>query len=98
MSKAHYWRGRPSRNSYLVGSAAARPRGDAQGLKFPGGEPPDYWDFLHFSVVVGVACQTADVAFTSKRMRRLGTIHGLVAFTFNTVILALTINLLASLF
>lgn len=77
---------------------AARSRGDAQGLKFPGGEPPDYWDFLHFSVVVGVACQTADVAFTSKRMRRLGTIHGLVAFTFNTVILALTINLLASLF
>ena len=72
--------------------------GDAEGLVFPGGEPPDYWDFLHFSIVIGVAAQTADVAFTSKQLRRLGTIHSLVAFAFNTVIVALTINLLAGLF
>ena len=71
---------------------------DAQGLLFPGGEPPDYWDFVHFSVIIGVASQTADIAFTSKPLRRIGTLHGLVAFTFNTVVLALTINLLASLF
>lgn len=67
------------------------------GLNFPGDTLPDYWDFLHFSIVIGVASQTADVSFTSKRMRRLGTLHSLVAFTFNTVILALTINLLAGL-
>jgi uncharacterized membrane protein len=77
---------------------AADGGGDAQGLAFPGGEQPDYWDFLHFSVVIGVACQTADVAFTSKGMRRLGTVHGLMAFAFNTVVVALTINLLAGLF
>lgn len=70
----------------------------AGGLMFPGGEPPDYWDFLHFSVVIGVACQTADIAFTSKGLRRIGTVHGVVAFVFNTVVLALTINLLAGLF
>ena len=68
------------------------------GLKFPGDEMPDYWDFLHFAVVIGVASQTADISFTSKLMRRIGTIHGLVAFTFNTVILALTVNLAAGLF
>ena len=68
------------------------------GLIFPGGEDPDYWDFLHFSTVIGVASQTADIAFTSKPLRRIGTIHGIVAFTFNTVVLALTINLLAGLF
>ena len=67
------------------------------GLDFPGGQPPDYWDFVHFAVVIGVASQTADIAFTSKRMRRIGTVHGLVSFTFNTVILALTINILAGL-
>lgn len=67
------------------------------GLEFPGGQPPDYWDFVHFAVVIGVASQTADIAFTSKRLRRIGTVHGLVAFTFNTVILALTINILAGL-
>jgi uncharacterized membrane protein len=72
--------------------------GDAEGLKFPGGEPPDYWDFLHFAVVIGVACQTADIAITDKAMRRLSTLHSLVAFAFNMVIVALTINLLASLF
>ena len=71
---------------------------DAGGLLFPGGEEPDYWDFLHFSVVIGVASQTADIAFTSKELRRIGTVHGVVAFTFNTVVLALTINLLAGLF
>ncbi len=67
------------------------------GLKFPDDDEPDYWDFIHFAVVIGVASQTADVAFSSKRMRRIGTVHGLVAFTFNTVILALTINIMAGL-
>ena len=71
---------------------------DAKGLMFPGGEAPDYWDFLHFSVVIGVAAQTADLCFTSKELRRIGTVHSLVAFAFNTVIVALTINLLAGLF
>ena len=77
---------------------AGRSGKDAGGLLFPGGEAPDYWDFLHFSIVIGVASQTADVAFTSKGLRRLGTVHSLVAFAFNTVIVALTINLLAGLF
>lgn len=68
------------------------------GLKFPGDDKPDYWDFLHFSLVIGVAFQTADIAFTAKRLRRIGTVHSLTAFVFNTIVLALTINLLASLF
>ena len=68
------------------------------GLLFPDDDTPDYWDFLHFGAVIGVAAQTADVAFASKTMRRTGTVHCLVAFVFNTVVLALTINLLAGLF
>ena len=68
------------------------------GLNFPDDDQPDYWDFIHFASIIGVAAQTADVAFTSKALRRTGTIHGMVAFVFNTVVLALTINLLASLF
>lgn len=77
--------------------ADGRP-GDAGGLFFPGKAAPDYWDFLHFSIVIGVASQTADIAFTNKALRRLGTAHSLFAFAFNTVIVALTINLLAGLF
>ena len=85
-------------HEYYAPDEAAGEDAIAEGLEFPGGEDPDYWDFLHFSVVIGVAAQTADVAFTSKALRRIGTVHGVVAFTFNTVVVALTINLLAALF
>ena len=68
------------------------------GLGFPGDEQPDYWDFVHFAVIIGVASQTADVSFTRKPLRHIGTVHGLLSFVFNTVVLALTINLLAGLF
>ena len=68
------------------------------GLAFLGDEPPDYWDFVHFAVIIGVASQTADIGFTARALRRIGTVHGVLSFVFNTVVLALTINLLAGLF
>jgi uncharacterized membrane protein len=71
--------------------------GIAGGLKFPGERSPDYGDFLYYSFVIGCAAQTADVATTSADMRRVSLIHGVVAFVFNTTILALTINVGASL-
>ena len=70
----------------------------AQGLEFPGHEPPDYWDFMYYSFVIGTACATADVNITSKNMRRLTTLHCIVAFFFNTTILALTVNIGAGFF
>lgn len=67
-----------------------------RGLDFgPEGEP-DYWDFVHFSLVMGATAQTADITYTSRRMRRIGTLHTLVAFGFNTAILATMINLAAN--
>jgi len=72
-------------------------QGDAKGLRFPGAEEPDYWDFLYFSMMIGVAAQTSDVSITAKSLRRLNTVHALFAFAYNTVIVALTINLLAGL-
>lgn len=80
------------------GEAETEADGHRGGLMFPGDETPDYWDFLYFGSVIGVAAQTADVSFASKSMRRTGLVHSLVAFVFNTVVLALTINLLAGLF
>jgi uncharacterized membrane protein len=67
------------------------------GLLFPGGEPPDYRDFLYYSFVIGCAAQTADVATTSRDMRLVSLAHGVIAFAFNTAILALMINVGASL-
>ena len=77
--------------------AAAESGRDQGGLLFPGGEPPDDWDFLHFSLIIGVASQTADIEIASQRLRRLATVHSLVAFVFNTIILALAINLIVNL-
>ena len=70
---------------------------NAEGLDFPGDKKPDYWDFLYFSYVIGMTCQVSDVAITSRSMRRLALIHGVITFFFNTVILALSINIIAGL-
>jgi uncharacterized membrane protein len=67
-----------------------------EGLEFPGHEPPDYWDFMYYSFVIGTACATADVNVTSRGMRKITTLHCIVAFFFNTTILALTVNIGAS--
>jgi uncharacterized membrane protein len=72
--------------------------GIREGLIFPGGEEPDFGDFFHFALVIGVANQTADIQISAKPIRRIVTLHGIAAFIFNTVILALAINLGASLF
>jgi uncharacterized membrane protein len=75
-----------------------RPDDDGPGgLKFPGDRAPDYRDFLYYSFVIGCATQTADISTVSRAMRHLTLIHGIVAFSFNTAILALTINVGASL-
>ena len=67
------------------------------GLQFPGKRPPDYRDFLYYSFVIGCASQTGDIATVSHAMRHLTMVHGIVSFAFNTAILALTINVGASL-
>jgi uncharacterized membrane protein len=66
------------------------------GLAFPGKEKPDYWDFLYFSLVIGMTSQVSDVAVPSKATRRTVLAHGVVSFAFNAALLALTVNIAAS--
>ncbi|RUP00024.1 DUF1345 domain-containing protein [Hyphomicrobium sp.] len=66
-------------------------------LAFPNDLTPDYWDFFYFATSFGAASQTSDVMINSKELRRLTTLHAIVSFFFNTMVLALTINLAASL-
>ena len=68
----------------------------AGGLIFPGDRPPDYFDFAYFSFVVGMTCQVSDVQITSRRMRRITLFHSVLSFGFNTIILALLINIAVS--
>lgn len=69
----------------------------AGGLEFPDDKRPNYVDFAYFSFVVGMTFQVSDVQITSKRLRQLVLMHGLISFVFNTFIVALTINLIAGL-
>src|SRR5467141_1900738 len=69
----------------------------AGGLVFPGDRMPDYFDFAYFSFVIGMTCQVSDVQITSQRMRRLALLQSVLAFGFNTIILALLINTVSSL-
>jgi uncharacterized membrane protein len=72
-------------------------RAVAEGLDFRGDRNPDYWDFFYFATSFGAASQTSDVSILTKPLRRLATLHAIISFFFNTAVLALTINLAASL-
>lgn len=67
------------------------------GLDFPDEKEPDYLDFAYFSFVIGMTSQVSDVQITSREIRRLALVHGMVSFAFNTIILALSINIISGL-
>ena len=75
-------------------------RGDKPGgLQFPSGgkeDHADYWDFVYFSFVIGMTAQVSDVGITDKTIRRIATAHGIISFVFNTALLALMVNIAAS--
>jgi uncharacterized membrane protein len=73
--------------------SGARP--EDGGLAFPGKQQPDYWDFLYFSLVIGMTSQVSDVAVTAKSVRRTVAAHGVLSFFFNATLLALMVNIAA---
>ena len=72
----------------------AEHRGAGGGLRFPGDEAPDYWDFVYFAFGVGMAAQVADVTVTSKPLRHLVLIHSVVSFVFNVTLIAMTVSII----
>ena len=69
------------------------------GLQFPSGDQhidADYWDFVYFSFVIGMTAQVSDVGITDRIIRRTATAHGIVSFVFNTALVALMVNIAAS--
>ena len=82
---------------FFYGNSDASEGAEARGLDFPGRAEPDYWDFLYFSFVIGMTFQVSDVQIENHRLRRSALAHGVLAFLFNVVVLALTINIIAGL-
>lgn len=70
---------------------------DQGGLDFPDDREPDYWDFFYFSFVIGMTSQVSDVEISSRQLRRLALLHGILSFFFNTTLLAMSINIIAGL-
>ena len=90
-------RGHSRRCRVVHGTPRQRRTRVVRGLAFPHEDAPDYGDFLYFSFTIGAASQTSDVTILSRRMRRLVLAHTILAFLFNTTILALAINVGAGL-
>jgi uncharacterized membrane protein len=75
----------------------SKEHGVSGGLAFSETAMPEYSDFLYFACVIGTSGQTADVSFTTRKMRQLGLVHCVLAFFFNTTLVALTINIASGL-
>src|SRR5271166_4458555 len=68
------------------------------GFEFPGAPEPGWSEFVYQSFVIGCTFATSDINVASARMRRIVVIQGVVSFFFNTLVLALAINIAANLF
>jgi uncharacterized membrane protein len=62
-----------------------------------GTEDPDYLDFAYTAFTVGMTFQVSDTDITRREMRRQVLRHALISFLFGAVILATTVNVVASL-
>jgi uncharacterized membrane protein len=66
------------------------------GLDFPGSVDPDYWDFVYFAFVIGMTFQVSDVQIESRAIRRVALAQAMIAFFFNVIVIALSVNLVAT--
>ena len=66
----------------------------AGGIELPGGEPPDDLDFAYFAFTIAMCFQVSDATISRRAIRRTALGQALLAFLYNTVILALVLNLI----
>jgi uncharacterized membrane protein len=69
--------------------------GKHAGLEFPGRSEPDYWDFVYFAFVLGMTFQVSDVQIREKAIRRVALVHSVIAFFFNVIVIAVSVNIVA---
>ena len=66
------------------------------GLDYPGDGPDTFSDFLYVSIQLSTTFATSDVSVTTARARRLVSVHSVIAFAFNSVIVALLVSVVLS--
>jgi uncharacterized membrane protein len=65
------------------------------GVDFPKTKAPDYRDFAYLAFTIGMTYQVSDTALEDRAFRHTALRHALLAYLFGTVIVAMTINILA---
>lgn len=67
------------------------------GIDFNEKTGPNYVDFAYLAFTIGMTFQVSDTNLTAKTIRRTALQHALVSYLFGAVIIALVINIVASL-
>jgi uncharacterized membrane protein len=67
------------------------------GVDFNEDDPPTYPDFAYLALTIGMTFQVSDTNLTTKAIRRVALSQAVLSFVFSAVILALVINVVASL-
>jgi uncharacterized membrane protein len=71
-----------------------RDRDREGGIDLPGNEPLDDFDFAYFAFTIGMCFQVSDATISGKQIRRTALGQAMLSFLYNTVILALALNLI----
>ncbi len=69
---------------------------DGGGVAFDGEDAPRFREFLYLAVQVALTFSASDVRVTSGAVRTPVTVQAVIAFVFNTVVLALLVSALIS--
>lgn len=71
--------------------------GTEGGIDFNQADPPKYSDFAYLAFTLGMTFQVSDTALKTKELRKTALQHAMLSYVFGTVIIATTINTIASL-
>jgi uncharacterized membrane protein len=72
--------------------------GAGGGIDFNGDRAPTYTDFAYLAFTIGMTYQVSDTSIASKAIRRTALRHAYMSYLFGTVVVAMTINVVAGLF
>jgi uncharacterized membrane protein len=61
------------------------------------GDTPDYRDFAYLALTMGMTFQVSDTDLVARKARRTAIHHALLSYIYGTVIVAITINVVAGL-
>jgi uncharacterized membrane protein len=67
------------------------------GIDFHSDVAPDYGDFLYVAITIGMTFQVSDTDLNSKAIRMTALRHALLSYLFGVVVVATTINVIATL-